>query len=75
MGGMKFWLYLVAKLAIAGGVVFLLESALNVFYPVPTLRADYGPPQPLFLHDMLFTFLTLGIWLVGAGLLSLVLWD
>jgi hypothetical protein len=72
---MKYWLYLLAKLAIAAGVVFVLQTALDFFYPVPQLRADYGPPQPLFLHDMLYTFLTLGIWLVGAGLLSLILRD
>jgi len=33
------------------------------------------PSTPLFLQDMVFTFGTLGVWLVGAGLLSLALWD
>jgi hypothetical protein len=75
MRGMKYWLYLVAKLAIAAGAVFVLHTALVFFYPQPIVRADYGPPQPLFLHDMLFTFLTLGIWLIAAGLLSLILRD
>lgn len=78
MSGMKYWLYLLAKLAIAAGVVFTLHTALVFFYPVaktdPNLLALYGP-QPLFLHDMLFTFLTLGVWLIGAGLLSLILRD
>jgi hypothetical protein len=75
MGGMKYWLYLIAKLAIAAGAVFTMLTALDFFYPAPKLRSDYGGPQPLFLHDMLFTFLTLGIWLIGAGLLSLILHD
>jgi hypothetical protein len=75
MKRMKYWLYLIAKLAIAAAVVFCLQNALVFFYPVPPLRADYGPPPPLFLHDMLFTFLTLGIWLIAAGLLSLILRD
>jgi hypothetical protein len=75
MVGMKYWLYLIAKLAIATGAVLVLLAALDFFYPIPRLRADYGPPPPLFLHDMLFTFLTLGIWLVGAGLVSLILRD
>ena len=75
MKGMKYWLYLIAKLAIGAGVVFVLHTALVFFYPQPIVRADYGPPAPLFLHDMLFTFLTLGIWLIAAGLLSLILRD
>jgi hypothetical protein len=72
---MKYWLYLIAKLAIAGGAVYVLQTALAFFYPKPKLPADFGPPPSLFLHDMLYTFLTLGIWLVGAGLLSLILRD
>jgi hypothetical protein len=71
---MKYWLYLIAKLAIAAGTVYVLLTALVFFYPKPKLRAEYGHPT-LFLHDMLYTFLTLGIWLVGAGLLSLILRD
>ncbi len=75
MRGMKYWLYLIAKLAIAIGVVYVLQVALAFSYPAPKLPPDYGPPQPLFLHDMLYTFLTLGIWLIAAGLLSLILRD
>jgi hypothetical protein len=75
MIAMKYWLYLIAKLAIAAGAVFVLQTALVSFYPEPKLLADYGPPPPLFLHDMLFTFLMLGIWLIAAGLLSLILRD
>jgi len=29
----------------------------------------------VFLNDMLFTFATLGIWLIGAGLGWLAFWD
>ena len=73
---MKYWLYLIAKLAIAGVVVWTLQTALAYFYPVPPPPLPrFGPPQPLFLHDMLFTFGTLGVWLVGAGLLSVILRD
>ena len=73
---MKYWLYLVAKLAIAAVLVCVLQSAVVYFYPVPPPPLPrFGPPPPLFLHDMLFTFLTLGVWLVGAGLCSLILWD
>ncbi len=76
---MKYWLYLVAKLAIAAGIVYGLQAALAWKYPKPHIDprqlGDFGPPPPLFLHDMLYTFLTLGIWLIGAGLLSLILRD
>lgn len=68
---MRYWLYLVAKLTGVFISVCALQSALVYFYPKP----HAGKPSPLFLHDMLFTFGTLGVWLVGAGLLSLTLWD
>jgi len=73
---MRYWLYLVAKLAIAAGVVWTLQTALVYFYPLPPPPLPrFGPPPPLFLHDMLFTFATLGVWLVAAGLFSLILRD
>lgn len=76
---MKYWLYLVAKLAVAAGIVLGLQAILVYNYPSPKMDpnqvADFGPPPPLFLHDMLYTFLTLGIWLIAAGLLSLILHD
>ncbi len=76
---MRYWLYLAAKLAIASGAVLGLQAALISVYPIPKvdprMEALYGPAPPLFLHDMLFTFLTLGIWLIAAGLLSLILRD
>jgi hypothetical protein len=79
MKGMKYWLYLVAKLVVAAGLVFALQAALVQNYPKPQIDpnqlADFGPPPPLFLHDMLYTFLTLGIWLVAAGLFSLIVHD
>ncbi len=97
---MRYWLYLVAKLATAAGVVYGLQSALLYFYSDPPLPvANFGPippllrngalaffpmdrvnvspapPDPLLLHDMLFTFAIFGLWLMGAGLLSVILWD
>jgi hypothetical protein len=73
---MKYWLYLAAKLGIVCMVVYGLQTVLIGFYPdPPPLLPKFGPAPPLFLHDMLFTFLTLGIWLIGAGLLFIVVWD
>ncbi|MGH7488700.1 MAG: hypothetical protein ACRD5Z_23200 [Bryobacteraceae bacterium] len=73
---MKYWLYLVAKLALAAAAMCTLQAGLVRFYPVPApLREGYGPPPPLFIHDMLFTFLTLGVWLAGALLFYAIVWD
>jgi hypothetical protein len=98
---MKYWLYLAAKLAVAAGLVYGLQSALLYFWcdpappvaqfsppalpvfrggellfvPMAGINVVAGPPVPLLLHDMLFTFLVFGVWLLGAGLLSLSLWD
>src|SRR5581483_1674336 len=73
---MRYWLYLLAKLLVGGGVWYTLQTALVYFYPLPPPPLpQYGPPQPLFLHDMVFTFAIFGIWLVGAGIFSAILWD
>jgi hypothetical protein len=73
---MKYWLYLAAKLLLGAGAVCGLQAALISFYPqAPTPLAPFGPAQPLFLHDMLFTFATLGVWLIGAAVLFAILWD
>ena len=73
---MKYWLYFAAKLAIAAIFVCGLQTSLGFFYPEPAPPLPrFGPPPPLFLHDMVFTFATLGVWLIGAGLFSLILRD
>jgi hypothetical protein len=73
---MKYWLYLLAKLAGAAAVVCALQFMLVFFYPdQPPPLARFGPPPPLFMHDMLFTFATLGVWLIGAGLFAVILSD
>jgi hypothetical protein len=73
---MKYWLYLLAKLAGAVLAVCVLQFALVWFYPSPAPPLKkFGPAPPLFLHDMLFTFATLGVWLIGSGLFSIILSD
>lgn len=73
---MKYWLYLAAKLLLGAGAVYGLQAALISFYPqAPTPLPRFGPAQPLFLHDMLFTFATLGVWLIGTAVLFAILWD
>jgi hypothetical protein len=73
---MKYWLYLIAKLIVGAGAACGLQATLVHFYPAPAPPlARFGPPPPLFLHDMLFTFATLGVWLIGVGLFFLAIWD
>jgi len=69
---MKYWLYFIAKVAIVVGVFYALQAALEHLYPAP--RSPFrrsGPPAPLFLPNILF----ISIWLTGAGLFWLTLWD
>jgi len=73
---MKYWLYLAGKLLVAGAAMCALQAELILHYPKPPQPLPrFGPAQPVFIHDMLFTFLTLGVWLFGAGLLYVVVWD
>jgi hypothetical protein len=73
---MKYWLYLAAKLVAAAGVMCLLQAELVSHYqPPPPPLPRFGPAPPLFVGDMLFTFLTLGVWLIGVGLFYAVVWD
>ena len=71
---MKYWAYLVGKLAVGAGLVFGLHFALlHVLPSQPNSR--YGRNLPLFLHDMVYTFAILGVWLVAVGLLSVIIRD
>ena len=76
MKQMKYWLYLAAKLVCAAVAMCTLQWELVRYYPAPPPPlARFGQAQPLFIHDMLFTFLTLGVWLAGAGLFYAIVWD
>src|SRR5689334_13730671 len=73
---MKYWLYLLAKIVVSLGAACAVQALLVLFYPAPPPPLErFGPPPPLFLHDMLFTFATLGVSLIGAGLAYLSVWD
>lgn len=74
---MKYWLYLIAKLAIAIGAVCALQAALAHLYPPPAHGPVHVDPILfLFSKSMWFTLSMLAvIWLVGMGLTYLALWD
>jgi hypothetical protein len=73
---MKYWAYLLAKVAAAGAALygifiaigFLPESEVN-----RSFREDYG--QPRFAQDLSYTFAVLLFYLLCAGVLYLIVWD
>ena len=72
MSEMKYWLYFMAKLLAFGVLMPCLQYGVLHLYPLPAQLPD---DQALFMHDMPFTFLVLGVWFVGAALLTLIVWD
>lgn len=75
MIGMKYWLYFAAKLLVGAVAVLGLQAVLVAFYPTGPWRPDFGHKPNPFFHDLLFTFLVLGVWLLGAGILFVIVWD
>ena len=72
----KYALFLIAKVAVGLATACLLQRALIRLYPLPPKPLPhFGPPPPLFLNDLAFTFSTLGIGLIAVGLLWLAWWD
>lgn len=72
---MRYWLYLAVKLIAAGFAVLLLQGAVENLFPPPHATRLGWMPGSLFLYDLPFTFAILGVWLAGAGLFYLVVWD
>lgn len=67
----RYWLYLVAKLTAVLAFGFALQTALIHFYPRPRIHS----PAALSQYYLVFMFLVIGVWLVGAGLIFLAVWD
>ncbi len=73
---MRYWLYLAAKLAGWYGAMYVLQTLVEELFPVPPPPLPrFGEQQPLFMHDLPFTFAIFAVWLVGAGLFALIVWD
>lgn len=68
---MKYWLYLAAKVIAAVVFTFALQTALIYVYPRPRIYS----PAALSQHYLVFMFIALGVWLVGAGLIFVAIWD
>jgi hypothetical protein len=71
---MKYWSYFAAKVLVASAIVYWLQHSVQFAFPVPP-RNRYGPPPPMFLNDMAFTFSILLVWLAATGIFHLVVWD
>ena len=71
---MKYWSYFAAKVLVASAVVYWLQHSVQFAFPVPP-HTRYGPPPPMFLNDMAFTFSILLVWLVATGIFYLAVWD
>jgi len=72
---MKYWAYLVAKLAVAGAILVVLRGLLRFWLPGPqAFMFSYIRPDP-FAHDLLYTFAMLLFTLIGIGVLWLIIWD
>jgi len=70
---MKYWAYLIAKLAAAGGIMYALRKVVALGMPAPSTSFYYR--QDPFAHDLTYTFLMLLYWLFGAGLMWLIVLD
>src|SRR5579864_816966 len=71
---MKYWAYLVAKLAAAGALLWGLRRLLLGLAPVPETFMYVRPKDP-FAQDLAFTFLMLLYWLFSVVLAWLIIWD
>jgi hypothetical protein len=70
---MKYWLYFIAKLLVAGGLMFGLQQIVLSLYPAPEQMP--GMEQALFMHDAPFTFLVLALWHIDVAILVLIVLD
>lgn len=70
---MKYWAFLAAKLLAAFGLLYGIHAVIRAVYPPPEVFRDVLPEQ--FMTDLPYTFVMLGFWLLGAGLLWAIVWD
>ena len=66
--GVRYWGFLIAKLAVASVPVWVLWRAIRWSFP-------HASQQSLFANDLGYTMMMMLVFLVAAGLLYLVIWD
>src|SRR5579862_2247625 len=70
---MKYWGYFIAKLVVAGGVLYEIQRAIFRMYPLQK-PLDLGGPNPV-IRDFPYTFTMLFFTLFAWGLVSLTIRD
>jgi hypothetical protein len=72
---MKYWAFLVAKLAVAAAFLVVLRGLIRYSLPkAQTFMFDSIRPDP-FGHDLLYTFSMLVFTLFAVGLVWVIVWD
>jgi hypothetical protein len=70
---MKYWAFLVAKIAAAGAVLLGLRMGLVLLLPKPERYLDTSPDP--FGHDLTYTFSMLLFTLFAVGVFWAIAWD
>jgi hypothetical protein len=70
---MKYWAFLIAKLATVAAVLFALKRAIGALLPKSDAFLYFH--QDPFAHDLLFTFVMLFYSLVAVGLVWAAIFD
>ena len=72
---MRYWAYLVAKLTVAGALLWMLRGLVRYAFPQPdTFMYSFIRPDP-FMHDLPYTFTMWLLAMVAAGVVWLIVWD
>jgi hypothetical protein len=71
---MRYWAYLIAKIAVAVGVLWGIHKLIARWMPAPETFMYVRFHDP-FATDLAYTFVMLLFWLFAAGLLWLILLD
>jgi hypothetical protein len=70
---MKYWAFLVAKLAVVAAILFVLKRAIGAVLPKSDAFLYFH--QDPFAHDLLFTFVMLFYSLTAVGLVWAAIFD
>jgi hypothetical protein len=70
---MRYWLFLTGKMAVWFLAMYRIQFAVERTFPLPP--RPWTGRQTMFMHDLPFTCAIFAVWFLGAGSLSLILWD
>jgi hypothetical protein len=70
---MRYWAYLVLKLAVVAGIIGAAWRGLNAVWPAP--QPFLNQYNHAFARDLWYTTAVMGLWLAGVGLVYLAILD